>query len=315
MKKSYIYHFTYQDGEQHLANTFYKFMFKKSKMSEFTISTQNIDLESSVFLHFKIEILQQANNLEKLIDKLSNINLDKWYLNTWKYDKSISYSQRIEITKKIASNLKNKGVMKNPNYQLIWCLVDNTYYFGILHTNKYSYKLRITKPYQYSNSLPVRLAHQIIQLTNFLKHNSTIVDPCCGIATVIIEGLVQNKNIVGYEINPQIAKKAQENLKHFNFPNKVVNKDMLLLKKHYDVAIIDIPYGLYNFFDNNKQKEILAHSINICKYLILISIDDFNDYCYNQGYKKILQTSTTKGKFTRFITVFQADSTNHTLYN
>ncbi|MFV0254582.1 MAG: DNA methyltransferase [Erysipelotrichaceae bacterium] len=310
MNKKYFYHFSYQDGELALASCIYKLMFNKEKLEKFILSDNDIDVNSSVFLHFKVTVLIEGTSLNDLLDKITSLDYHDWYLNMWHYDKNINYQKRMEITKKIALALKNEGNIKNPKLQLQWFTFSGIWYLGILERNPYTYKLRIAKPYQYSNALSVRLAHQIIQLTTYLPNNS-IIDPCCGIGTVVIEGLIAKKNIVGCEINEQIKNNALRNLQHFNLPNRIFCQDMLEINELFDIAIIDIPYGLYNTFEKQQQLALLTKAITICRYLILISISDFDDYLIQHNASIFIKTSTTKAKFTRQITIFQTPQINH----
>ena len=52
-------------------------------------------------------------------------------------------------------------------------------------------------------------------------------DPCCGIGTILVEALSMDINIVGRDIN------------HF-----VVRSDIAGVERHYDVAILDMPFSL-----------------------------------------------------------------------
>lgn len=304
-EKYFLYNFTCEEGEEEIAKTIFALMFPLKEYSKFVISKENYHLDSCVFLNFKIEIVISTNKYSEFLALIKTLNYDNWHLNPWHFYKEFDYKKRMTITKELANNLNNLGVIKNADIELIWAFYQDTWLFGEITYNPYTYKQRIHKPHQYSYALPVRLCHQAIQLINILIPDGDIIDPCCGVGTLVIEGLTAKRNISGYEINTLIAQKAQENLDFFKLANTIYNQDMLITNKHFTISCLDIPYGLYTPTSLTLQMALINKCYEISDYLVLISTEEFTYYPKQLNYQPLLKTYIKKGNLKRWLTFWK----------
>ena len=159
------------------------------------------------------------------------------------------------------------------------------------------------KPYSYSHSLALRDARAVVNIALGNDLSKTIVDPCCGVGTVVLEGLSMNAHIVGYDINKYVAYQARLNLEHYGYDPLLIQRcDMRTLKKTYDVCILDIPYGVYSPFTYQQQCELLEKTRDIAAELVLISHVPMQKELINIGYHMKDQAMIQKGSFQRYIT-------------
>ena len=95
------------------------------------------------------------------------------------------------------------------------------------------------------HTISIRLAKILINLAK-AKPKDTLLDPFCGIGTIMQEALLQNINAVGVEKDPQVAKQAKINLKwiqkqykcHTNFEVFAIDSRNLSRKvKSCDIAV------------------------------------------------------------------------------
>lgn len=297
-----IYHFSYQEGEREIAQSVFSLLFPLVEFQPFIICNQDYNLDDCVFLHFKVNILAQSPDWQPFLKQIKQLKCKNWHLNPWPYDKSISYSKRIAITKTIADNLENDGIIKNAEQELIWLRHQNNWFLGEISYNPYNYKKRIKKPHNYSYALPTRLCHQIIQITNHLFPIGNIIDPCCGTGTLVIEGLISSREITGIEINPLLAQQARENIIFFQQEPNIIYQDMLTLTHTSSIMILDIPYGHYTPFTTSKQLELINKCLSLTKYLVLISNNKYNSYLSDNNCIIIMQTNVKKGNLIRWLT-------------
>lgn len=76
-------------------------------------------------------------------------------------------------------------------------------------------------------SISPRLAKILINLSG-IKENQILLDPFCGIGTILQEALLQKINVVGVDKDKLVIENAKTNLKWFNFSEKnykVINDD------------------------------------------------------------------------------------------
>lgn len=83
----------------------------------------------------------------------------------------------------------------------------------------------------------------------------------------------------------------------------VTNADMHDIKEHYDVAIIDLPYGLFTPTTRQEQTGIIKKARDIADKLIIVTFEDMDNDIINAGFKIIDRCTVSKGKFTRYVSV------------
>ena len=159
-------------------------------------------------------------------------------------------------------------------------------------------------PHSYSNGLSLKMARAIINIAVQNNLDSKVIDPCCGIGTVVLEGLDLGIDIKGIEISKQIAHNARNNIEFFGYDRDIIIcNDMHNLKGKYDVAIIDIPYGIFSPITYEDQVKIIKTSRKLAEKVILISFEDMDKELMQEGFKVIDKGTIVKNRFTRYITI------------
>jgi len=131
----------------------------------------------------------------------------------------------------------------------------------------------------------------------------SIVDPCCGMGTVVLEAASMGLNIKGYEINRKVARSAKENLAFFGVNNVIECNDMHRINEHFSVSIVDIPYGLFTTVLLADQIEIIRTTRRISYKSVIITFENMDKIITGTGFNIINQCYVSKGKFTRYINV------------
>ena len=85
----------------------------------------------------------------------------------------------------------------------------------------------------YSNSINIRTARALINIAIKDNRSLTLVDPCCGVGTVVIEALSMGIHIKAYELNESIAENAQRNIEFFGYDNVVAHGNMHNINEVY----------------------------------------------------------------------------------
>jgi len=108
---------------------------------------------------------------------------------------------------------------------------------------------------------------------HFFIKKGTIVDPFCGAGGILIEAGLIGLNVIGCDIDAEMLKKAENNLKHFKINYKLQKADATKLNKKINYLVADFPYfistkgrdleKLYSDFLINLKK-ILGKRAVIC---------------------------------------------------
>jgi tRNA G10 N-methylase Trm11 len=159
------------------------------------------------------------------------------------------------------------------------------------------------KPFNYSNALNVRVARALVNMAVANDIAPKLIDPCCGIGTVVIEALSMGFDIKGCEINPYIAENAKRNLEFFGFQDVITNASMHDLKDKFDSAIVDLPYGVFNPTTLKEQVDIINTTRRLAGKAVFITFEDMDEHFKSAGFEVIDKCQTNKGKFIRYITI------------
>lgn len=303
---NYIYFYNYQENEIDLCALEFKTLFHSTFIHKTYITDIDFDYTRSVYIKGKLSVLYQSDDLDELVRIIEKHHLT-YYEFKMMYIKNdithIDYNDSLEAITKVCTPIQGSVNFKDPKVKLALTYIEGIWYFGE-YENEMTWSLRVHKPHSYSHSLSTRDARTLVNLA--VRHNTdlTLVDPCCGVGTVVLEALSMGIDVSGYDINRYVAYLARLNLSHFQYNPLVINRrDMRELNKKYDCCIMDIPYGVYSPFTYDEQCSLIESSVHFTSRLILVSHIDMNKELIAIGYTIEDQCTITKGSFTRYITI------------
>ena len=225
---------------------------------------------------------------------LENINTE---------EKNTTYEERLSSLRAVGFVITGEPDIHNPRVRIGISKIEDRWYFGEYEKNDFQWHIHDKKPYSYSNSLGLKLARALVNIAGGNDFNIKMVDPCCGVGTVVIEGMSMGFNIKGFDINKQICSNARKNLEFFGYNDVVKGMDIKDIEEKFDVAIIDLPYGLFTPIRPSEQMDIINSARKIADKLILVTFEDMDEFVYNAGFKIIDRCKVSKGKFIRYISI------------
>ena len=306
MKEKYFYNLNYPPYEKALCSLEMKSLFSKEQEEKYIFSSNNVEVSRSPFIKEKLSIMYIENTLRDLIDKiaLEKVSFEQFKIVYLKHPKdNIQYNERLKALREIGFAMRGKAEIKNPEVILGVTQINGKWFFGSYEKNDFLWHKHDDKPHSYSNALSTRLARSLVNIAIGNDFELKLIDPCCGVGTVIIEALSMGIKVKGTEINKQIARNAKENLKFFQFPLVIDRADMRLIKESFDTAIIDLPYGVFTSTSREEQEEIIKSARRITKKLVLVTFENMDDIIVDAGFKILDRAMVSKGSFKRYINI------------
>lgn len=296
----FLYQINYSDERKELCELEIKRLFSEP-LKEIIITKKDYEASRSTFIKTKLDILVNDENKNNFLDKIKEVTFKKFkvaYIKTKK--DALNYNERIQLVKDVASNVQGIGCLDEDATQLGVVYVNGVYYFGLMSQDHQTWQTHQNKPQSYSQSLSANDARSLVNIAtggNDLK----IVDPCCGVGTVVLEALSMGHAIDAYEIHLGVAWKGNRNLEYFGYPKIIHNQDMHTIEKSYDVAILDIPYNLYSSITKEEQYALIQSCHRIASNLVLISFEDLENMLLEARFRIIDKCYLKKMKFGRYI--------------
>lgn len=307
--KKYLYLFNYPPEDEDLCQLEFKYLFKE-EFKQCIISEKNIDVDTSVFIKGKIDIWEMDKDFNLLIQKVKVLNKNYQDFKVI-YLKNpithVSYQETLKKCQDISWYIDGSVHMAKPLNIIALTKLNDLWIIGYYHHGIPSWNKHDSKPHTFSNSLDVRLARTLINIAGEDDKTKTIIDPCCGMGTVVLEGLALGYSIKGFDISRDISWKARNNLIYYGYDGMLITKDDINQHNfHYDVAIIDIPYNLYTAITYEEQCHIIQSARRICDKLVLVSYEKMDQEIIEARFQIVdcvLRKKTEFVKFGRYIYV------------
>lgn len=286
--------------------------------NKFIVTSLDIPVNKSPFIKGKINVLYRANSIEELI---CNIKEENYYFGLFKLifvenkDEITEYSNKINILKCISEIMNGTGEFKNPESLIGVIQIEGVWYLGEYQKNDYIWRINNNKPYSYSNAMSADLSRSIVNIAIAIGKKKTIIDPCCGVGTVVIDALMQGICISAVEINKQIGEKAQKNIDFLGLSGNIIIGDMLEIRESYEVSILDIPYGIMSHTDEKLQYQLISKCHEISNVLILVASEDMGKMLKEAGFSNLKQITIKKhnnASFNRHIFICKKNKKKNT---
>ena len=293
--KQYFYLFNYPPEEYDLCALEFKYLFHEEYQQCF-ITNKDIDVNISVFMKGKIDIWAISSNFDDLKEKVKRQNHNYQDFKVIYLKNPIShpdYQETLDKCKDISWFIAGSVNMSKPKHTIALTKVNDLWIIGYYHHGVPSWKKYDDKPNTFSNSLDIRLARTLINIAGENDQTKTMIDPCCGMGTVVLEGLALGYSIKGFDISRDISWKARCNLNHFGFDGMLITKD-------------DINKHLYTPITYKEQCDIINSARKLCNKLVLVSYEQMDQEIKQAGFEirnRILRKKTEFVKFGRYIYV------------
>ncbi len=258
----------------------------------------------SPFIKHCISILYMASSLEELqskitADKLCAQKYKVYYINLEGEIPSHQDSKTAE--REVGRCILGEAELDTPATVFGITKREGCWIFGYCESNDYHWQKHKTKPYSYSNSLSVSVSRALVNIAVPAIGSTTLIDPCCGVGTVVVEALDQGIEVEGYEINIRVGWNAKKNLEYFGFESVITVGDMQTIEKHYDAAVLDLPYGVFTSIKPVEQLALIKHTRKIAHRAVIITFEEMSEIISGCGFRITDTCTVAKGKFTRHI--------------
>lgn len=307
--KLYLYTYTAHEDEQDLCRLELGTLFDKDTVSgtgKVVVTHKGIDPSRSPFIHQRLTVTHTAENLESLMEQIALIELSGATFKI-KYIKETedapAYEEQRAIERKLGASMVGKADMRHPQRVFGIAMHHRTWMFGELIQSNPVWLHHNDKPQHYSTALSTRHARAIVNIAVPEPLQVRVIDPCCGIGTVLIEALSMGIDIVGRDINPLAARGARTNLEHFGYPNIVTLGDMQDIAEHYDVAIIDMPYNLCSKLSPEVQQSMLTSARRFADKVVIVTAEPIDASVIQSGFRIMERCQVRKGTFVREVIV------------
>ncbi|RKL66102.1 RNA methyltransferase [Salipaludibacillus neizhouensis] len=299
--KQSIYTYSYTKEERFICKLEMRAFFGFDSESNILETSVQVDPSRSPFMKERLDVLAEGSSIEEIIKKTEHIIFKEKTIKVVfiknPSGESRSFSDRRDIEREVGFYLQGDVDLKEPEQLLGIMNLNGKWLFGALFLSESVWFKHQQKPYEYSTALSTRMARSVVNIAVPDPVGLKVIDPCCGIGTVLIEASSMGIDIVGSDMNPKVMYGSQKNLAHFGYETTPVNlADMRKISGDYDVAIIDMPYNLCSVITEEEQLEMFESARSFAKKVLVVTIDPVDKFISQAGFTIVDRCIATKNK-------------------
>ncbi|TXK76080.1 TRM11 family methyltransferase [Paenibacillus sp. N3.4] len=284
------------------------------------VSARCVEPSRSPFLKLRLDVWLEAGSVEELASRVGELTVRG---STFKVvfaetDTAVSYDRQRDVERELGRHVRGKAQMRQPDQWFAVTELGGRWLFGDCSYGEAVWLQHQQKPQNYSTALGTRLARAVVNIAVPEIAGRRVIDPCCGIGTVLIEAISMGIDIVGNDMNPLAVRGARVNLDHFGMPNVVSHGDMRTLgaaseqgpeslaspEGGYDALILDMPYNLCSKLPEDEQLLMLQSARRLTKHrAVIITTEQIDPLIKQAGFRIAERCMVRKGNFRRQILV------------
>ncbi|OBZ08697.1 TRM11 family methyltransferase [Bacillus sp. FJAT-26390] len=305
----FIYTYACHEDEANLCQLELQTLFGYEDVCGGAISSPyELPVDRSPFMKRRISVMLEASSFEELALQLPALELGG---KTFKVlftpgDEPFAFEEQRQHERAAGAVIRGKADMRRAECLYGLTKLNGRWYFGPCEENGAAWLKHQSKPQNYSTALPTRAARALVNVAaGPAIEQLRVIDPCCGMGTVLIEAMSMGIDIEGVDLNPLAVRGARINLAHFGYPDRVKLGDMRLLEGQYDAAIVDMPYNLCSVLPEEEQLEMLLAIRKWAKRAVIVTTVPIAAQLEKASWRITKSTTLSKASFTRYISVVE----------
>lgn len=311
INQDYVYTFACHENERELCSLELHALFgcrleMNSDLRSFVRSSICIPPGRSPFIHGRLDVISEADSVNDLLPAAAKVELlpeETFKVVCLKEgDHMPDYEHSRQLEREVGMCIKGKAQMKRPKVTFGLIQTGRKWILGQWTEADRSWHSHQQKPQNYSTGFGVALARSLVNIAVPNILNQRLLDPCCGMGTVVIEALSMGIEARGNDLNPLAIQGARINLSHFGYdPACLTLGDMNELDGSYDAAILDMPYNLCSVLPDEDQHVMLTSLRRLAKRAVVVSTEWVEEHLLAAGWEVNQYCAVRKGTFIRHV--------------
>ena len=246
-----------------------------------------VRVPAACYIRYGLKWIAEGPNLDDLVSMVQALELeaDGFRVELVRLSKRLEID-RWEAMRRVADAIPSDPNMKSPKCRFLILSRENWWCLGEIITEQtHDYRIHDQKPHRTSSSLPSQLARALINLV--VPGAKSIVDPCSGVGSVLLEACALNVACSGSDYNRRMVGMSRKNIQHFSYGASVSFADARELNTEADAVITDLPYGMKLMISESDVRRILDRSIRCAPTALFVAGSDISSWLTSAGYNRV----------------------------
>lgn len=233
-----------------------------------------VDLLRSAYVAECFRLLAEAPSLQDLL-----VAAEKLLLRRERFRVSVRRIGEVaappsqEIERAVADIIEGRPDLSRPTTVIVVVAREGDWLLGELVSRTCNgWRGHEQRPFQYSSALPPRIGRALVNLV--AAPGDRLIDPCCGVGTVLVEASAMGIEPFGWEINAALAEHAAANLCHHHQGASIVVGDGRTARGRWQGAVLDLPYGQQSIKDDRVCRGLVERAVEVADLVAVVTVDD-----------------------------------------
>lgn len=266
-------------------------------------AAESVDLVGrAAYLQQGVRVLARASSLHDLVAEVAATSFEADRFRIDVHDPAgRTERSSTEVAVALADVIAFGPDLKDPQHRFIVVPTEETWLFGeVTVITDAGYRQHEVKPWTTSSSLDARFSRGLV---NLVPEARSILDPCCGAGSIVLEAAALGLDTRAVDWKPAMVGMTKENLAHFGYGADVAQADS---RRHafdpVDAVVTDLPYGHAIDADEPTIRSILENCARVSSLGVFVAPADFTLWLKAAGWTDIsLHTVLKRRGFTRWI--------------
>jgi tRNA G10 N-methylase Trm11 len=167
-----------------------------------------------------------------------------------------------------------------------------------------------TPPVDFSAALPPQIARALVNLV--AAPGDTLLDPCCGVGTVVAQAAQRGMRAVGVEISKKLAGRAAECVYRVHPPaplpereggggTLIVAGDGREIGGRFDAAVVDLPYGRSSLVTPGLYRDVLTNLSGLVPRAAIVAARPLGEALTAAGFRLLRMARARSGGLVRHV--------------
>lgn len=242
------------------------------------------DVSRAAYIKTCMRVIMHASSVSELYDQLEEAKLSSegFRVSVAKFPRRLPLISQ-EMMHQVGARIAGQPNLSAPKTIFLVVATEKEIWLGeVLSESDVSWNEHSQKAHLYSSSLPTRLTRAMINLV--AAPGDTIIDPCCGSGTTLIEAASIGIKALGCDINDKLVAASVGNLEYFGLSGMVLLADARNIKGKFDAVVTDLPYGRNCPTDDQLSSDILENLRNLAPKAAVVTGQDMSGLLLEMGY-------------------------------
>lgn len=267
------------------------------------ISDRSVEVTRSAYVKKCVELMFAVDDIDELLARVekAQFHQEGFRVSVVKRPSNLSIDS-MAFCREVGALIGGRANLDHPTLTYLVIFSPKKIFFGkLISESDVAWSSHSNKPYLNSSSLASRLARTIVNLV--AKPSDRLIDPCCGMGTIILEAAQMGIHVTGYDINKKMVFSARKNFEYFNLVGRIEHGDARKISGKYDALVTDLPYGINTQADEQLYRDILRNARSLADKIAVVAAEDMTEFLQELSIEVEQVIPAYKPNFTRYVHV------------